>query len=100
MEEAFETIDSLIDEEVIEIKKTDKGKDSFYVSNSINDASNEINRKSESEPTIIPLRPIPTINTKRFQRGTICLMQLVKWLPQLAVLINCYRLKDQNPINC
>ena len=34
MEEALETIDSLIEEQVIQIKKTDKGKDSFYVSNS------------------------------------------------------------------
>ena len=34
MEEALETIDSLIEEQVILIKKADKGKDSFYVSNS------------------------------------------------------------------
>ena len=52
MEEALETIDSLIDEEVIEIKKTDRGKDSFYVSNTINDTSNDINRKLECESNV------------------------------------------------
>ena len=40
MEEALETIDSLIEEQVIQIKKTDKGKDSFYVSSSFINVSN------------------------------------------------------------
>ena len=52
MEEALEVIDSLIDEEVIEIKKTDKGKDSFYISNSIIDTSNDISRKSKCEQEV------------------------------------------------
>ena len=52
MEEALKVIDSLIDEKVIEIKKTDKGKDSFYISNSINGTSNDISRKSKCEQEV------------------------------------------------
>lgn len=49
MEEALETIDSLIEDKVIEIRKTDKGKESFYVSNSINDAVHTISEKQVFE---------------------------------------------------
>ena len=49
MEEALETIDSLIEEQVIQIKKTDKGKDSFYVSNAFINVSDTEGNELVSE---------------------------------------------------